>query len=78
MKDWSIAVGEGETSLHQLAVNLVEEAELYRIGGSRPDGEVAPLLGQASAEIALICWFHAVRVVDLSPRSRLLMSNIKP
>ena len=78
MEDRSISMREGEAGLDQLAIDLIKEAELDRIGRRRPDSEVASLLGQASTEVSLICWLHVCRVMREAPKIGLLMSNIRP
>jgi hypothetical protein len=58
MPDRAIAVRECEASLHQLAIDLIEEAELNGISGIGPDGEVATTIGEGGAKGPGIGWMH--------------------
>ena len=60
MPDWSIAMGERKARFDQLAVDLIEEAELDSSGGIGPDSEVASAFGKGGAESSGVCWKHWV------------------
>ena len=50
MPDRTVAMGERKASLYQLPIDLIEEAELDRIGGVAPDGKVAATFCEGGAE----------------------------
>ena len=58
MPDRTIAMRESEAGLHQLPIDLIEEAELDRIGSVGPDSEVAAALGQGGAKRSGVSWMH--------------------
>ena len=45
----AVTVREGEASLDQFSIDLVEEAEFDRVGGVGPDGKVATPFGKGRA-----------------------------
>jgi hypothetical protein len=58
MPDGAVAVGERKAALDQLSIDLIEEAELDRIGGVSPDSEVAAALSESSPKGSGISRMH--------------------
>ena len=58
MPDRSIAMREGKAALHQLAIDLIEEAELDRIGSIAPDSKVAATFGESGSKCPRVGWMH--------------------
>jgi hypothetical protein len=58
MPDGAIAVRKGKASFHQLAVDLIKEAELDSRCGIAPDSEVAATVSEGGAEGSRVCWKH--------------------
>ena len=58
MPDRSIAVREGEATLHQLPIDLIKEAEFDRIGGIAPDSKVAATFGESGSKCPGVSWMH--------------------
>ena len=58
MPNRTVAMRKGEARLHKFAVDLVEEAELDRIGGVAPDRKVAAAIGQSGPKSAGVGGMH--------------------
>ena len=58
MPNGAVAVLERKAGLHQLAVDLIKEAEFHGIGSVAPDSEVAPSLSQGGAKGSRIGRMH--------------------
>ena len=58
MPDGTVAVFEGEASLHQTPIDLIEEAELDCIGSVGPDGEIAATICEGGTKCPGIGWMH--------------------